>query len=900
MPTIYIDDQPYEVKDGQNLLHAVLSLGLDLPYFCWHPAFGSVGACRQCAVTQYQDETDTQGRIVMACMTPVEDGLRISLKDPDAEQFRQNIIEWLMVNHPHDCPVCDEGGECHLQDMTVMTGHTYREFRFKKRTHRNQDLGPFINHEMNRCIACYRCVRFYRDYAGEDDLHAFAAHDHVYFGRHKDGKLRSPFSGNLVEVCPTGVFTDKTLKHHYTRKWDLQTAPSICHQCGLGCNTIPGERYGTLRRILNRYNRQVNGYFLCDRGRFGYEFVNREDRIKHPINSGNKTTAEEAVSRIGALVKDKNRVIGIGSPRASLESNYALRTMVGANRFYSGMSTQETELVQLVLNVLQNGPARSASLHDVEQADAVLILGEDLTNTAPMLDLAVRQAVRNQPVKEAAKIGIPDWHDAAVREMAQDEKGPLFIATPAGTELDKFATETWRAAPHDIARLGFAITRVLDEESPVVSNVSDEISNHAGTIAKALREAKRPVVISGTSLLEPAVIQAAANVAWALSSDEKPAEISLTVPEANSMGVTYLEGGSLDDAMQAISAGEADTVIIVENDLYRRAEPSVADDFLEKCKQVICIDHLENPTTARADIILPAGTFAETDGTLINNEGRAQRFYQVYTDDESEVRESWRWIRDVLAVNEDVDVSHWKSLDDVFSAMLKSVEKFTALADLAPDSKYRIYRQKIPRAPHPYSGRTAMRAHKNVHEPQPPEDPDSPLSFSMEGYSGKQPSGLTSFFWAPGWNSVQATNKYQSEVGGELRGGDPGIRLIEPVVQQAEYFRDIPAAFSVKADEYYAVPLYHIFGSEELSARSEGVAEVIPNPYLAVSSSDAQSLELKAEDEVSLELGGTQQTLQVRVYEELPAGVIGIPRGLPDLPGLELPGWAKITGVTDR
>jgi NADH-quinone oxidoreductase subunit G len=259
MATIYIEGNPYEVEDGQNLLQACLSLGFDVPYFCWHPALGSVGACRQCAVKQFKDEDDTRGKIVMACMTPANDGTRISIDDPEIRHFRASVIEWLMVNHPHDCPVCDEGGECHLQDMTVLTGHAFREFRFNKRTHRNQYLGPLINHEMNRCIACYRCVRFYRGYAGGRDFDVFGAHNYVYFGRYEDGVLESEFSGNLVEVCPTGVFTDKTLKQHYTRKWDLQTAPSICVHCGLGCNTLPGERYGTLRRIRNRYNHQVNG-----------------------------------------------------------------------------------------------------------------------------------------------------------------------------------------------------------------------------------------------------------------------------------------------------------------------------------------------------------------------------------------------------------------------------------------------------------------------------------------------------------------------------------------------------------------------------------------------------------------------------------------------------------------
>ena len=127
-----------------------------------------------------------------------------------------------MVNHPHDCPVCDEGGECHLQDMTGMNRHVYRRYHGRKRTFHNQDLGPLVNHEMNRCIQCYRCTRFYRDYAGGRDFDALMLRDQVYFGRYQDGVLESEFSGNLVEICPTGVFTDKTLKRHYTRKWDLQ------------------------------------------------------------------------------------------------------------------------------------------------------------------------------------------------------------------------------------------------------------------------------------------------------------------------------------------------------------------------------------------------------------------------------------------------------------------------------------------------------------------------------------------------------------------------------------------------------------------------------------------------------------------------------------------------------
>jgi NADH-quinone oxidoreductase subunit G len=341
-------------------------------------------------VKQYRDENDKQGRLVMACMTQALEGSRISIEDGEARAFRKSVAECLMVNHPHDCPVCDEGGECHLQDMTVMTGHNYRAYRFPKKTYENQDLGPFVNHEMNRCIQCYRCVHYYKDIAGGKDLQAFACHDHVYFGRHQDGALESEFSGNLVEVCPTGVFTDKSLKKHYTRKWDLQTAPSVCVHCSLGCNTIPGERYGSLRRIRNRYHGKVNGYFLCDRGRYGYEFVNHERRIRRPMLRNAAGALEEASlnavrERLGVLLSEPQKVMGIGSPRASMEANFALRSLVGADRFFQGIPDREAHLVTSIIKILREGPARTCSLREIEQCDAVLILGEDVTNTGPMV-----------------------------------------------------------------------------------------------------------------------------------------------------------------------------------------------------------------------------------------------------------------------------------------------------------------------------------------------------------------------------------------------------------------------------------------------------------------------------------------------------------------------------------
>jgi len=347
---------------------------------------------------------------------------------------------------------------------------------------------------MNRCIQCYRCVRFYRDYAGGKDLNVFASHNHVYFGRQQEGTLESEFSGNLVEVCPTGVFTDKTFNKHFTRKWDLSNAPSICPGCSLGCNIIVSERYGSMRRVMNRYNGAVNGYFICDRGRFGYEFVNDEKRIRYikirlKNNDIQEDTDIETVNSFlkKAFLKDK-KVAGIGSPRASLESNFALSMLVGKDNFYYGIREKEQRLTQMVLDFLQKSNVRTPSLKKMEKADAVIVLGEDLVNTAPMVALALRQSVRNKSFEEAEEKNIPLWNDGPLRELAQDDRSPLFVLTPFKDSLDEIAEEVIRDSYSGIADLGFAVAAQLDKKAPAPSHLSKEHQKLAEKIADTLKK----------------------------------------------------------------------------------------------------------------------------------------------------------------------------------------------------------------------------------------------------------------------------------------------------------------------------------------------------------------------------------------------------------------------------
>lgn len=905
MVLVFIDNNPYQVDERQNLLQICLSLGFDLPYFCWHPALGSVGACRQCAVKQFKDENDQRGRLTMACMTPAAEGLRISVTDPEAKDFRARMIELLMTNHPHDCPVCEEGGECHLQDMTVMTGHVYRRYRFLKRTFENQYLGPFINHEMNRCITCYRCVRFYREYAGGSDLHALAAHNHVYFGRHEDGVLENEFSGNLVEVCPTGVFTDKTYGEHYVRKWDLQTAPSICPHCALGCNTFANARYGTVRRILNRYHSDINGYFLCDRGRFGYGFVNSEQRIRQPQLRLGRRPSRENVSKeaslrhLGSLLTEESRIVGIGSPRASLEANFALRTLVGAQQFALGLTAKERRSLTLAADILRRSPARSPSLGEVERADAIFVLGEDLTNTAPRLALALRQAVRQRAFSLADELGIPRWQDAAVRDAAQSTRSPLFMMTADATQLDDIAAATYRGAPTDVARLGFAVAHRLNPAAPAVPDLPNGLQALVAEIAGALQRAERPLIIAGMGSASEEILRAAANVAWALASNRgsQGAEVylSLVGHECNGLGLGLLGGNDLDEMLARIPEEGVDALVVLETDLFRRAESAAVERALRAARQVVVIDHHAHGTVEQADVVLPAGTFAEAGGTLVNTEGRAQRFFEVLPPP-GDVQASWRWLRDLMAAVGRDEADGWQRLDDVTAACARAIPEFAAVTEAAPSAGFRIEGLRAPRASHRDSGRTALHAHVNVHEPKPAVDIDSPLTFSMEGYyGGRLPGALLPYLWTPGWNSVQALNKFQDEVGGRLRQGAGGQRLIKPqATTSTAYFDDIPSPFVPREGAWWVIPSYHIFGSEELSRMAPAIAARAPAPYFALNVEDATGLGITPGTIAVLQFGDITHRLPLILRPALPDGVAELPSGLPGLEGLRLPAWAEI------
>ncbi len=632
--------------------------------------------------------------------------------------------------------------------------------------------------------------------------------------------------------------------------------------------------------------------------------MNSAERIHHARVRAERSPgawpidSDEALSRASTLLSGAKRIIGIGSPRASLEANFALRTLVGPENFYAGVSKKEWRLSRLALDIMQSSPAKAASLLDVACSDAALILGEDVTQTAPRLALALRQSARQAALKAAAKMHIPHWDAAGVQNATQGEKGPVFIASASATRLDDIATGTYRASPDDIARLGFAVAHALDSASPPVPVLSSDLRALAAEIVGALRSADQPVVVSGSGCGSEAVMQAAANVAQALCRKGRTAKLALSGPECNSMGLALVGGENLQMAFDAVT--DRDAVMVLENDLYRRAAASAVDAFLKAAGSVIVIEHTEGATVDEADIVLPAATFAESDGTLVNNESRAQRFYSVMTP-RGESRESWRWLRDLAIAIGRKGLEDWANLDAVDNALASALPVFAPVPEIAPPAGFRIAGERVARQPHRYSGRTSMFASVSVHEQPPPEDVDAPLAYSMEGFQGDPPSALIPRFWAPGWNSVQALNKFQEEIAGPLRGGDPGRTLIEPPAEAGRhYFTEVPRRAEASLGRTLFVPAHHIFGSEKLSALSPAIARLTPEPYAGISRDDANGMSIKAGDVVEVSIGSETARLPAKIIDTLPSGLVALPAGLPGQPTFDLPARGELRRPRDE
>lgn len=601
MPKLTIDNLEVTVPEETNVLEAARELGIVIPHFCYHEALGAVGSCRLC-VMMFVDGP-VKG-LQMACMIKAQDGMVVSSTDPDAMDLRKHVIEWAMIDHPHDCPVCDEGGECQLQEMTLAGGHGLRRYRGKKRTCTNQNLGPFVQQEMNRCITCYRCVRTYRDYCGGTDYGVLGSRNRIQYGRFQEGPLESPFSGNIIDACPTGVLTSKPFRFK-TRLWDLQEAPSICPHCSLGCATVPGGRYREVQRVRAGINRVTNGFFLCDRGRFGYDHVNHPERPRQARLEGQAVTLDAALlaarERVAAIASQHgpDSVAFLGSPRASFEASvllYDWARAIGSHQLVFEAHRGRDRAAR-TLSARLGEHARSQE--ELRQSDLVVLFGAEPLAEGPMLALAIRQAVRNG--------------------------GKAVVIDPRPVQLP-CAASYLSMAPERLSQVLLALGK-----NDLSAFDADE-RTQLEALAEQLRSAQRPVLVGGADLLGGTGIDALCTAAEQLSSTQASVGVFVMLAGPNSYGGALLagDGPDFDTLLDAIQEGSVRALVCLESDPFREAsDPARAQAALGHLDLLVSFDSTPNLAAQRADIFLPTRANAEMAGSYINNEGRMQAFLPV-------------------------------------------------------------------------------------------------------------------------------------------------------------------------------------------------------------------------------------------------------------------------------
>jgi NADH-quinone oxidoreductase subunit G len=604
MPKLVIDDQEIEVPQGTKVIDAAEQLGIVIPRFCYHPALGSVGACRVCAVKLL--EGPVKG-IQMSCMIDAKDDMVVSTTDPEAVDFRRHVIEWLMLHHPHDCPVCDEGGHCLLQDLTVSGNHSIRRYKGPKRTHIDQDLGPLVAHEMNRCIQCYRCSRYYQEFTGYRDLGVTGIANRVYFGRQEPGTLESPFAGNLIDICPTGVYTDKPSRYK-GRRWDFQRTPSFCIHCGLGCHTTTLARYREVVRMEAAYSADINGHFLCDRGRYGYAYANRPDRPRVGLVDGKRTSSAEAVQaatdRLAGMKPESVAVIG--SARSGMDTLATLTAAV-RDKGWKGpaLFPTETEAATVQNALAAWTPETALTLRELEKVDFALIIGADPLSEAPMSAMALRQAVR-----AGATVAVIDPRPV---ELPFD-----FHHLPVLPEMAGAAVA---------ALLQSAIDLPSDAALPEAADLPESLQTLIGPVADALQNSNRPAVLCGTDLAGPDLPTVAAETVRLLRAAGKHAGLSLLLPAANAFGAGLIdaEPSSWETVLEAVEGGTIKALVVAEADLFERfPDRKRLEAALGKLELLVVMDYVASPAVERADVFIPSLSLFETGGLFINSEGRAQ------------------------------------------------------------------------------------------------------------------------------------------------------------------------------------------------------------------------------------------------------------------------------------
>lgn len=817
MPKVVIDNREVFVTPGTRVIEAAQRLGIMIPRFCYHPALGAVGACRVCAV-QFVDGP-VKG-IQMSCMVQAADGMVVSTTDEEVVDFRRHVVEWLMVNHPHDCPVCDEGGQCLLQDMTISGGHGIRRYPGRKRTYPDQHLGPLIAQEMNRCIHCYRCARYYQEFTGYTDLGVLRIGNRVSYGRYMDGVLESPFAGNLVDLCPTGVFTDKPARYK-GRHWDTERSPSICIHCSLGCHTTVSARYREIVRIEARTNRVINGHFICDRGRYGFYYANRESRPRQATITGRSVTWNQACQSVSERLKvvakqyGSEAIVCLSHTRSSVETHAMLLRMSRAKNWRDPVFFMDAEIGAKVRSAISRlTPDLVVSLAQVPESDVILAVGVDPINEAPMLALALRQAHRQGAriiVVDPRPVSLPfGFHHVPVGLNDMDAGlGWLIKATISRDQAARMGSDA----------ISFYAT---------LSHLGAPASAHQSSLNVAvslLRAARRPLIVCGTSLVSRQTPGLAADFARLLNARYPATGLFYMLPGANAFGAGLLpnKNGNFDSLLTDIEAGRVCALIVAEADPFHHyPDHRRLARALDRLDLLVVMDYVHTGVAEQADVVMPTETVFEAGGIYINQEGRAQRAACAS--------------QGGVPISQTGAGSH-PPRDYQADRGGDCLPAWLSLACLADRSCY----------------------------PEGGGDREALLRWLAETVPAFD--GLIAFHGLPD--------------NGSQDGVDDGVRLVHDKAAANRFSHIRPTSSKTDrkdADRLHLISMDWIFGTEELSCHSACLRELADPTCLFMHTQDADRLALNDGDRVMIALIGGEVEMTLRIRENMAAGVVFVPR----------------------
>ncbi|HEY0318349.1 MAG TPA: NADH-quinone oxidoreductase subunit NuoG [Solirubrobacterales bacterium] len=602
--TIVVDGREIPALEGEMLHDAARKGDVEIPYFCYEPKLGDpVGACRMCLV-----EIEGIPKLQTSCSTPVRDGMVVHTRTEQVKHAQSAVVEFLLVNHPLDCPVCDKGGECPLQDITMGWGPgKSRVIDEKRHFPKPVELSPLVAIDRERCILCYRCVRFSQEVSEDSQLQLLERGDRTFVGTFDERPYVAPFHGNITDICPVGALTNYTYRFR-ARPWDVEEAGSVCTICPSQCNVSFTVRDEKVKRVITRDNAEVDDGWICDRGRYGFEMFADEKRVDRPRLKGGveadwPQAIEAAAKGLQAAGGRVAAIIGDASNEEGFLVQRILRDALGSPHVESRASRGpgREALVRL------SQPALSARVRDIDDADVILVLGTDPLHSSPILDLRVRKAIRRNGAR-------------------------LAVATERPTALDGGAEAIARYSPGEAAHF-------VSELAAAIGGAD----NVATPLSESLRDAGKVVVLWGERIARDgeAAIGALLNVAGALDVAGTDGSGLLEVPDfTNARGLR--EAGCLPDAgpglsevasgmtteqiRDALESGELTSVLLFGVDPLRDFPDSLAwARALAAAKHVVAFSMFETLTTAAADVVFPIETHAEKDGTVTHPDGRLQR-----------------------------------------------------------------------------------------------------------------------------------------------------------------------------------------------------------------------------------------------------------------------------------